>query len=180
MAESELATVARPYARAAFSSALGEEGGLPKWSRMLGLLAAVVSHEKVREALDNPALSSAGEAGILIDVLDDELTKGCRNFVHVLAEYGRVSLLPQIWVLYELQKAHHEKTMDVEVVSAFDVTEEEERQLIDSLKRKLQRDINLDARIEKSLLGGVIIRAEDTVIDNSVRGKLEKLSRALH
>lgn len=180
MAESELATVARPYARAAFGSAMGEEGGLAKWSRMLGLLAAVVSHERVREALDNPALSANDEAGIVIDILDDELTEGCRNFVHVLAEYGRVSLLPEIWAQYELQKAHHEKTMDVEVVSAFDITEEEKQRLIDSLKRKLQREINLEAKIEKRLLGGVIIRAEDTVIDNSVRGKLDKLSRALH
>ncbi len=180
MAEAELATIARPYARAAFSRALDEEGGLEKWSRMLGVLAATVDNENVRAALDNPVLTTEQEASLLTDILEDELTQGGRNFVRVLAEYGRISLLPRIWESYELLKAHHEKTMDVEVLSAFDVTEEEKQSLISSLKRKLQREVNIDAKVEKSLLGGVIIRAEDTVIDNSVRGKLERLSRALH
>jgi len=180
MAESELATIARPYARAAYARALDEDGGLEKWSGMLGLLAETVSHEKVRAALDSPVLSTADEAKLLIDILEDELTDGAGNFVHVLDQYGRISLLPQIWEQFELLKASHEKTMDVEVVSAFEVTEEEKEQLMSSLRRKLQREINIDAKVEASLLGGVIIRAEDTVIDNSVRGKLAKLSQALH
>jgi F-type H+-transporting ATPase subunit delta len=180
MAESELATIARPYARAAFSSALNHEGGLEKWSRMLGLMASVVESERVRAALDNPILTRPQKAALLDDILNDELNREGRNFVAVLADYGRISLLSQIWELYELLKANHEQTMEVEVVSAFEVTEEEKQKLMSSLRRKLQREINIEARIEKSLLGGVIIRADDTVIDNSVRGKLEKLSRALH
>lgn len=180
MAESELATIARPYARAAFSRALDEDEGLSRWSRMLGLLAVTAGHDKVRAALDNPVLSTDDEAGLLIDVLADDLTDEARNFVRVLAQYGRLSLLHKIWEQFELLKAHHEKTMDVEVVSAFEVTQEEKEQLMTSLKRKLQREINIDAKVEASLLGGVIIRAEDTVIDYSVRGKLAKLSQALH
>lgn len=180
MAESELATVARPYARAAFSRALDEEDGLARWSRMLGLLAQTASHEKVAVALDSPVLSTGDEARLLIDILSDELSEEAGNFVHVLAQYGRITLLPQIWEQFELLKAHHEKTMDVEVISAFEVTQEEKEQLMTSLKRKLQREINIDAKVEASLLGGVIIRAEDTVIDYSIRGKLAKLSQALH
>lgn len=180
MADAELATIARPYARAVFSKALDEEGGLEKWSRMLGALALTVSNDRVKAALENPRLTTADEAKTLSGLLDDELSEGGRNFVSVLAEYGRLNLLPQIWELYELLKANHEKTMDVEVISAFEVTDEEKEQLMSSLKRKLQREINIDARVEQSLLGGVIIRAEDTVIDSSVRGKLNKLSQALH
>lgn len=180
MAESELATIARPYARAAYTKALDADNGLEKWSRMLGLLAVTVKHDRVRRTLDNPVLSTSDEARLLIEILEDELTDEAGNFVHVLAQYGRISLLPQIWEQFELLKASHEKTMDVEVISAFEVTEEEKQQLMDSLKRKLQREINIDAKVEAGLLGGIIIRAEDTVIDNSVRGKLAKLSQALH
>jgi F-type H+-transporting ATPase subunit delta len=76
-------------------------------------------------------------------------------------------------------KSNHEKTMDVEVTSAYEVSEADEQKLAAALKQKLQREINLSSVVDSTLLGGIIIRAEDTVIDNSVRGKLRKLSQAL-
>ena len=102
-----------------------------------------------------------------------------RNFVRVLAQYGRITLLPEISSLYELMKANHEKTVHVEVTSAFDISEAEASQLADGLARHLQQEIELDTSVDGELLGGVVIRAEDTVIDHSVRGKLRKLSQAL-
>ena len=180
MAESELTTVARPYARAAFAQALGEASGLSNWSRMLGVLAATVQQDLVKVALDNPKLTTEDEASLVIQVLGDELTdKGC-NFVNVLADYNRISLLPVIAELYEIQKANHEKTIEVEITSAYEVDEAAQQQLSDALKQKLQREVNLSTTVDQSLIGGVIIRTEDTVIDNSVRGKLEKLSQVLN
>ena len=69
--------------------------------------------------------------------------------------------------------------MDVEISSAFEVTQSEKESLSQALNTKLQREINLETSVDKSLLGGVVIKAEDTVIDDSVRGKLQKLSNAL-
>lgn len=180
MAEAELTTIARPYARAAFSEALNEASGLETWSRMLSLLAATVSHSTVAGALDNPRLTTESEAALVIDVMGEELNDHGRNFVHVLAKYGRIFLSPEISNMYELFKANHEKTMDVEITSAYEVEEADKVLLGDALKKKLQREINLSSTVDASLLGGVIIRAEDTVIDNSVRGKLSKLSHALN
>ena len=97
----------------------------------------------------------------------------------VLAEYGRLALLPTIAELFELLKANHEKTMDVEVTSAFDVSDQEKTELGEALQRMLQRDINIETEVNKALIGGVVIRAEDTVIDDSVKGRLEKLSMEL-
>ena len=179
MAEAELSTVARPYARAAFSYALDQDGGLGKWSRMLGLLAAAVSESVVQEALDNPLLTTDQETELLVSLMGDDLTADGRNFLDVLAEYGRLSLLPTISEMFELLKANHEKTMDVELTSAFDVSESEQNALGEALKRMLQREINIASKVDESLIGGVIIRAEDTVIDDSVRGRLTKLSHAL-
>ena len=90
MAEAELATIARPYARAAFSYALDQDQGLQAWSKMLALLAAASSEKIVREALDDPVLSGDGEAKLLIAVLGDELSEAARNFVTVLSGYGRI------------------------------------------------------------------------------------------
>ncbi len=179
MAESEPATIARPYARAAFSFALDQAEGLPVWSRMLSLLSAALDEEIVRSALDNPLLSGSDEARLLSDILGDELTDQGRNFISVLAQYNRIALLPDIFDMYELLKANHEKTMEVEVTSAFEVTEEEKSALSEALNRMLKRNINLTTGVDQSLLGGVVIRAEDTVIDSSVKGKLQKLAHAL-
>ena len=179
MAEAELATIARPYARAAFSYALDQESGLAAWSRMLQLLSAAVSEDVVRIALDNPLLSGEDEANLLINLLGDEISTEGRNFVNVLAGYDRVALIPEIADMYELLKANHEKTMEVEVVSAFEIGEGELATLSTALKKKLQREINLQTTVDESLLGGVVIKAEDTVIDDSVRGKLQKMSNEL-
>jgi F-type H+-transporting ATPase subunit delta len=179
MAEAELPTIARPYARAAFSRGLDQTDGLGSWSRMLSLLAAAVSEPIVEEALDNPTLTIEDETSLILQLMGDDLNQDGQNFVSVLAEYGRLALLPTIAELFELLKANHEKTMDVEVTSAFEVSDQEKIELGAALQRMLQRDINIETEVDKLLIGGVVIRAEDTVIDDSVKGRLEKLSLVL-
>ncbi len=179
MAEAELATIARPYARAAFSTALDQSQGLQDWSTMLAVLAAASSEKVVIEALDNPLLSGKAEAGLLIRLLGDELSTEAQNFVKVLAGYGRIKVLPQITEMFELLKTNHEKTVEVEIASAYELNDSEKASLSDALKKRLQRNINLKTTVDANLLGGVVIKAEGTVIDNSVRGKLQKMSHAL-
>ncbi len=180
MAEAELQTVARPYARAAFSYALDQDAGLAHWSKMFSLLSAAVEEPIIEEALDDPMLMSEDEAALLTTLLADDLDEAMTNFVMVLASYDRIRLIPTIKEMFELLKANHEKTIDVQVTSAFDVSDAQQSSLSSALTRMLQRDVNLETDVDQSLLGGVIIKAEDTVIDNSVRGKLEKLSQALN
>ena len=107
MAEAELPTIARPYARAAFSRGLDQADGLGTWSRMLSLLAAAVLEPIVEKALDNPTLTIEDETGILLGLMGDDLNQDGQNFVNVLAENGRLALLPTIYELFELLKANH-------------------------------------------------------------------------
>ncbi|MDH5736925.1 MAG: F0F1 ATP synthase subunit delta [Gammaproteobacteria bacterium] len=179
MAEAELTTIARPYARAVFNQALEESDGLKKWSRAMGTLAAVVADNKVSQLLDNPRLTAESEASLVLQVCGEEMDDKAGNLVRLLAENNRLALVPTIAQMYELMKAHYEKTMNVEVTSAYEVSAEEQKRLAEALHRLLQREVALQTEVDKSLIGGVIIKAEDTVIDNSVRGKLGKLSQAL-
>ena len=179
MAESELTTVARPYARAIFARALDGSSDLDSWSAMLGQLAAVVQDNGLRAALDNPLLAAADKARLLIDIMADVLRREGLNLINLLAENGRISLLPSIAASFALLKASYEETIRVEVVSAYAVDAMEQEKLRKALSEKLRRQVSLTARVDAALIGGVIIRAEDTVIDNSVRGKLEKLSQAM-
>ena len=180
MAEAELATIARPYARAAFSKALDQESGLEAWSKVLALLSATVSDPSVGGALDKPTLTVEDQAKIVFSLMGDELDDLSENFVSLLAECDRLPLLPTISELFELLKANHEKTMDVELRSAFDISEQQRDDLAIALNRKLQRTIKISTEIDETLIGGVVIRAEDTVIDDSLRGRLEKLSQILN
>lgn len=179
MAEAELSTVARPYARAAFSFALDQDGGLAHWSRMLQLLSAAVNESIVQAALDDPLLTMDDKTSFLFDLMGDDLSDQGRNFIGVLAEYDRLALIATVAEQFEVLKANHEKTLDVSVTSAYEVSEDDQQRLSDALSGKLQRDINVETDVDESLIGGVLIRAEDTVIDDTVRGRLTRLAQAL-
>ena len=77
-------------------------------------------------------------------------------------------------------KASHEKLVEVDVVSAFPVNKTLHNKLLKALKQKLERDVKLTSSVDESLLGGAVIRAGDTVIDGSVKGRLSKLADALN
>jgi len=179
MAEAELSTISRPYARAAFAYALDQADGLAHWAKMLQLLAAVLNEPVVTDALDNPLLTTDAEMALLVDIMGDDLSEDGSNFVGVLAENNRLALLPTISEQFELLKSNHEKTLDVMVTSAFEVSSEDQEKLAGALREKLQRDINIDTSVDKALIGGVVIKTEDTVIDDSVKGRLDRLSHAL-
>jgi F-type H+-transporting ATPase subunit delta len=112
--------------------------------------------------------------------MGEELNAHGRNFVHVLSGYKRLALLPEVCRMFEMFRANHEKTMEIQISSAFEVDEADKNILIAALKKNLQRDVSLTTTVDQTLLGGVVIRAEDTVTDHSVRGKLNKLSLALN
>lgn len=178
MADAELATIARPYARAAFSRALSNDGGLDQWSQMLRLLAALCNAPKVRQLLQGP-VAQGEKVKLLADLASDELTEEGRNLLAVLAERDRLLLLPTVARLYDLLKSNHEKTMSVAITSAFAISADQASELEAALHRRLQRSIKISTSVDKSLIGGVVIKTADTVIDGSVRGRLQKLSQAL-
>tara|TARA_E500000331_G_scaffold260223_1_gene251136 strand:- start:121 stop:501 length:381 start_codon:yes stop_codon:yes gene_type:complete len=123
--------------------------------------------------------SGADAAATLTELLSDDLSTAAVNFIGVLADYDRLMLLPTIAMQYEVLKANHEKTIDVEVVSAYSMSEQEQSELKTALDRRLQRTVALETTTDSDLLGGVVIRTEDMVIDDSVRGKLQKLAGTL-
>ena len=176
----ELATFARPYANAAFdlASARGEQD---RWLRMLGFLSQALRNPGLRDFVASPA-EDAQKAHGLLDLLTvefGEVPEPLRRFVHVLASSKRLALLGEISEQFEALKAEAEKTLDVEVTSAVAMTDDEMERLNAALKRRFEREIEVSTAVDESLIGGAIIRAGDTVVDGSVRGKLDKLAESL-
>lgn len=174
----ELTTLARPYARAAFEFARDAQQ-LSAWSECLSLAAAVALQEKVKQKLEAPQLTSDEKSAVFVAVCGDALSTQVRNFIHILAENKRLELLPEIYPLFEAYKAQQEKAIDVEVTTAFELSPEIEAKLIKELSRKLNRDVTLQTTLDQSLLGGAVVRAGDTVIDGSVRGRLSQLAEVM-
>lgn len=174
----ELTTVSRPYANAVFNLAK-KERQLPAWSKMLGVLTATAGDDRVRRLLESPEIANVLKAQRLIEVCSDELDDRGRRFLRVLAENDRLDLIAAIAEQFEQLKAQEERILEVDVISAYAVSDSEERRLKQALERKFEKEVILASRVDSTLIGGAIIRAGDTVIDGSVRGKLDKLAESL-
>ncbi len=175
----ELSTLARPYARAAFEYAK-DNSTLGDWAEQLATAAAVTLDPAMASVLGNPALTDEEQAKTLVDVCGDSLGTPVRNFVAVLADNKRLPLLPEIYSQFSLFKANQEKSVDVEVISAFELDLSTSEKLADALGKRLERQVNVTTSTDESLLGGVLIRAGDLVVDGSVRGRLNKLAEAMN
>ncbi|MFK8041531.1 F0F1 ATP synthase subunit delta [Congregibacter sp.] len=174
----ELSTLARPYARAAFEYA-NSESALSEWMTELQLVAAVVSDDAVQGLLGDPSLTTEKQAEAFVDLLGDELGESRKRFLHVLAENRRLGLVPSILTQFTQLKAQREQSVDVEMVSPFEVPDAVRDRIAQALGKRLDREVVVSTSIDSSLLGGVLIRAGDLVIDGSVRGRLNKLAEAL-
>jgi F-type H+-transporting ATPase subunit delta len=175
----ELSTIARPYAKAAFEYARANSS-LAQWSEQLAVVAAVMADASVEAVLGNPGFTADQQAQTLNTVCGEAVGPQIRNFLVVLASNKRLSLLPEIHTQFEQHKANQEKSVDVEVVSAFEVAEETKDKLAEVLGKKLEREVRVSSSLDEDLIGGVLIRAGDLVIDGSVRGRLNKLSEAIN
>ncbi|MCO7226604.1 F0F1 ATP synthase subunit delta [Pleionea sp. CnH1-48] len=174
----EFTTVARPYAKAAFEHAMAANA-LQNWSEMVGFAAAVVADEQMQALLSSPHLTHEQQRDAMLQVCEGKLDAQGQNFIKLLSENHRLLALPQISEIFEHLKAEFEKTIDANVMSASELNAEQQENLKQKLATKLGRQVNINVSVDPTLLGGLVIEAEDMVIDGSVRGKLTKLSETL-
>jgi len=181
----ERKTLARPYAEAVFQMALengasGTDDLLKTWSEQLLLLAGFGANPDVISLSGNPEVDRDDIAELVIGAAGKKLNKDGANLIHLLLENGRLTLLPEISELFETYKAEHEGSIEAEVISAYELAKDQIKNISDALKKKLGREIKIVSRIDKSLVGGVVIRAGDLVIDGSVTGYLQELSSQIN
>lgn len=174
----ELITVARPYAEAVFQLAK-EEGRLSQWDEVLVFLSTAVAEEQVCLIINNPDRSSCEKQELLVSVIGDRADAEVRNFLAALAENHRLALLPEISSQFRSLRKQEEGVLDVFVTSAYPLTDDQEKDLAETLKRKYGKNVNLSSRVDQDLIGGVCLRVGDDVIDASVRGKLNAMAVSL-
>lgn len=175
----ELLTLARPYAKAAFSYA-SEQGATENWSKVLQMLSAMVQDDAFSAYLDRPELTAEQQVKVIVGTTSDSLqSKSVENFLTLLAENDRLSLLPEIALEFEQLKAQNQNQTDVVIESAFPITEAQKQLLVDRLSKRFNSNIDATVIVNPALIAGVVIRAGDQVIDDSARNKLEKMRTRL-
>ncbi|AOM41809.1 F0F1 ATP synthase subunit delta [Xenorhabdus hominickii] len=174
---SEFATVARPYAKAAFDFAV-EHQSLEHWQNMLAFVAEVTRNEQVGELLSG-SLAPETLAKTFITLCGEQVDVHAQNFIRVMAENGRLLVLPEVFQQFIQLRASLESTIDVEVISASELNEQQQAKISAAIEKRLSRKVKLNCKIDKSVIAGVIIRAGDMVIDGSIRGRLDRLTDVL-
>lgn len=174
----ETSTVARPYARAAFEYAR-EQQALESWSEWLTKLGQVVAVRDADKLLSSPRLSGERKVELVVELADVKIDEAAGRFLAALGDKGRLDALPQVALQFEHLRAEHEKRIEVSVVSAYELDDKQQNKLAGALKKRLNREISITTQVDPKLIGGVILRAGDTVIDGSLRGRLNRLSEAL-
>jgi F-type H+-transporting ATPase subunit delta len=180
----DVSTVARPYAKALFDLATAQRK-LAAWSDALGAAAAVVSDEAAERALANPALDDRTRVELVASVAaaikgGELLSAGeGKNLLSLLAENNRLAALPEIAAQFDALKAQAENKVNVTVTAAIPVDGALADKIKTALQQKLGRAVELTLEVDASLIGGAIIRADDMVIDGSVRTRLQQLTDKL-
>ena len=172
------ATLARPYAKAAFEQARGEDKA-KEWSGLLELLSVISSDPLIRRVARNPKVSTDRLAGLIMELCADRLLPTGRNFVQLLVDAGRLEAVTEIRLQFEKRRLQAEGRANVEVTAAFELDDGQRNRIRELMARRLGREITLSSTVDKSLIGGAIIRSGDSVIDASVRGRLRVLGNQL-
>jgi F-type H+-transporting ATPase subunit delta len=173
----EALTIARPYAEAAFKLAR-DQGAMPSWNDALSRLAAIAKAPEAQAVVGNPNLTVTQLAGLFSDS-SGSLSQEQKNFVTMLAQNDRLSVLPEIAAMFTKLQHEQEGIVDAHVESAYPLSDAQLADIVKTLEARVGKKVTASSSVNAELIGGVSIRIGDEVMDTSVRGKLAQLSKSL-
>ena len=174
----EKLTIARPYANAAYSYAQQSQQ-VAEWSDMLSGLAQVVEHPEMRPLIGHPRVAKAELFDLFKSALGSVLDEKRENFLQILLDADRIKLAPEIAELFEREKTKAQGVVDVTMISAYPAEPAEQSRIAEAVKNRTGKDCEIRAEVDDSLIGGAVIRVGDSVIDISLKGRLQALAQKL-
>lgn len=172
---SEAATLAKPYAKAAYEFAF-EASAVASWHSMLQDLESMVADKQIAQAIASPDVTSEQCANVLLAVAGDRFDKYGQNFVKCLAQNNRLSIVKDILAAFETLKAIDEKTIGATVTTAIELSDKEKDVLQDLIQKSSACEVTLDFQSDEALIAGAVITIGDRVIDGSVRTQLGRMA----
>lgn len=175
---SQSSNIARPYAQAVFELAR-DSNRYDEWSDSLETLTQIMSNSDLDALIHSPRINRDQIIDIVLEIGGDALDEHTQNLVRILGHYRRLPMVPQIAEQFEFLRAEEEGIIEAELETAYEIDEAQQKVLTEALQSRLGRKVRLLYRVNKDLIGGVVIRAGDWVIDGSLRAQLAKLSSSL-
>ncbi len=174
----ELATVARPYAEAAFRSAL-DAGALPAVAEGLALVAVIARDEQMRSVLMNPKVGAQQKKQVFEAAASGRLHEIVTRLVAMLVDGHREVLIGSIAEQFEALKHEHERVVRARITSAQALTEQQRADIVAALEKRYGKKVEAELDVDPGLLGGARVQVGDQVIHASVRDALAQMAAAL-
>lgn len=174
----ELTTVARPYAEAAFRAAV-DANATGQYGQALAALGVAAANAQVASMLGNPKVTAAEKVGVLAAAAGGNLAAPITNLVTTLIENGKATLLPFVSEHFQRLQREHDGVIKATITSAFALSDSEKASLVDALAKKYGKKIEVDVKVDESLIGGARVQVGDDVVHASVRDTLDKMKHAL-
>jgi F-type H+-transporting ATPase subunit delta len=166
------------YARSLL--AIGQQSG--QVPELLGQLdsftAALAKLPSFRALLESPRVSFDEKTRLIDRALGNKATPHFRNFVKVLARHDRVSCLPAVWTAAKNLDNEYRGRVGVILITAEPIDDDVRTYAVTSLTKTLGKEIELNSRVDPSILGGAIVRVGDTVYDGSAKNQLRRARSA--
>ena len=174
----QITSAARRYAEAAFQ--LGVEAGtLEQWQQDLDVLTEVAGDAGALAVLENGKQPLEQRLALLERALGS-MSPLTRNLALLLLTRNRLGILPQIAAVFGEMLDRHNGVARARVVTAVPLGEEEERAMRERLRVMTgARDVRLQSEVDPSIIGGVVVRVGDKLIDGSTRSRLVQMRRQL-
>ena len=172
------AASARRYAQAVFELAL-ENRELEKWFDDLTLLSDSVSNQEFLDFLSQPRVTSEEKTRVVRDALGDLVEPLALNLMSLLATKNIAHILPGITDRYQELLDAQQGIERAEAVTAIPLDDDEQRRITEMLSAMSGGDVRLTTRVDAEILGGMIIRIGDRVMDGSTRSRLRAMRREL-
>jgi F-type H+-transporting ATPase subunit delta len=178
----ELVTIAKPYANAIIEIAT-QNNNHSEWKEVLMAGAQLVSDKSMQSFLASPSETKAKKAiaisDLLAKMLDRKLSLQEDSFVNILLENDRTLALPSILTLFEKSVNSMSDSKVFQVISAYKLSEKEKKQIVSDLAEKYTANVSIETFVDDSLVGGVVIKDGDKVIDLSIKARLSELNLQL-
>ena len=170
--------IARPYAKAAFDYAVQTHTS-DEWAQSLAVLAECIDSQPINSALRAPEQTPETTSQVLLDLTKGCLSEAVQRFVRLLAKNKRLWVLPQINALFDQLLQMSQNACQIQVITPFELNKTQQEAIIAELKHHFSKTIHICYQIDRQLLGGMIIKAGDKVIDASLAGQLKQLTATL-
>ena len=129
--------------------------------------------------LTNPIISAYDKEQIILSVFERDTKEITRNFLKLLVEKNRFSLIFQIIEAFNKMLDKMNNLAQVEVTGAIELDEDSKEKIENKIKEKLNKEINITYNVDNSIIAGLIYKTEDDVLDTSLKYKLEELKKEL-